>query len=298
MGFCDFHVHSTASDGKLSPSQLVEEAASAGLEGLAIADHDTLAGIPEAFERSRELGVFLIPAVELSVDLHTGGSAHLLGYFPGKAPSVLLDPDTELINALDYIVEGREHRNPAILDKFRELGFDMSMDEVRAEAGGSVVGRPHIASVMVNKGFAASSSEVFERYLAWGKPAYVERRRLGDYKAIEIIRQAGGLPVLAHPAYIPAEGYPGLDALVGSLADAGLSGLEAYYPEHSREMIVFLEKTADRCGLVLTGGSDFHGIKHPLPGWKNGSFGVETKKVEKFMVLCGNRERTSNGKIE
>ena len=298
MGFCDFHVHSTASDGRLSPSRLVEEAAAAGLEGLAIADHDTLAGIPEAWDRAMALGVFYIPAVELSVDLHSGGSAHLLGYFPGIAPDILLEPDTELIKSLNFVIEGRDLRNPAIIGRFRELGFDITMEEVKAEAGGAVVGRPHIAAVMVKKGFASTSAEVFDRYLASGKPAYVERRRLGDYRAIEIIRQAGGLPVLAHPSYIPVEGYTGLEALVGSLADGGLAGLEAYYPEHSNKMIAFLKRTAERRGLVLTGGSDFHGIKHPIPGWIDGTFGVESFKVERFLEICGKRERTSNGKIK
>lgn len=298
MGLCDFHVHSTASDGRLSPEALVEEAAYAGLEGFSLADHDTLAGIPRAFKRSRELDVFFVPAVELSVDLHSGGSAHLLGYFPGTCPESLLAPDTELMKALEFIIQGRQLRNPAIVSRFRDLGFDISMEEVEEEAGDSVVGRPHIAAVMVKRGFASSSSEVFNRYLGSGKPAYVERSRLGDYRSIEIIRQAGGLPVLAHPAYIPAEGYEGLGAVIGSLADAGLSGLEAYYPEHSKVMIAFLEKMAEKHSLVLTGGSDFHGIKHPLPGWKDGSFGVKTEKVTSFITMCRGMERKPNGETQ
>ena len=298
LGFCDFHVHSTASDGRLSPERLVEEAAFSGLDGFALADHDTLAGIPAASGSSLEHGVFFIPAVELSVDLHSGGSAHLLGYFPGIAPEDLLDPDTELMRALDFVIKGRQMRNPAIVSRFRELGFDITMEEVEAEAGDSVVGRPHIAAVMVKRGFASSSSEVFDRYLGSGKPAYVERSRLGDYRAIEVIRQAGGLPVLAHPVYIPADGYRELGAVIGSLADSGLSGLEAYYPEHSGQMIAFLAETAKKRRLFLTGGSDFHGIKHPLPGWRDGSFGVDTEKVSEFMELCRGKERKSNGKTQ
>ena len=298
MGFCDFHVHSTASDGRLSPERIVEEAAYAGLDGLALADHDTLAGIEGASRLSLELGVFFVPGVELSVDLHSGGSAHLLGYFPGIPTEELLSPGTELMNALEFIIQGRERRNPEIVDRFREIGFDISMDEVETEAGDSVVGRPHIAAVMVKKGFASSSSEVFDRYLGSGKPAYVERSRLGDFKAIEIIRQSGGLPVLAHPAYIPVENYRGLEALISSLSEAGLSGLEAYYPEHSREMITFLEETAERRCLFLTGGSDFHGLKHPIPGWRDGSFGVDTKRVSVFLDLCREKERKANGKTK
>lgn len=296
LGICDFHVHSTASDGRLSPSRLVEEAAAAGLSGFALADHDTLAGVPDAFECSRRHGVFYIPGVELSVNLHSGGSAHLLGYFPGIHPEKLMNPGTEFMKALDFLIEGRRMRNPAIVEKLNRLGLSITMEEVEAEAGDSVTGRPHIAAVLIKKGFAASSSEVFDRYLGTDKPAYVERNRLGDYKAIELIRQSGGLPVLAHPVYIPADGFQGLGAVISSLADAGLSGLEVYYPEHSSEMVAFLERAAGKHGLLLTGGSDFHGIKHPLPGWSDGSFGVDTSKVGRFIESC--RERITHGKTQ
>lgn len=298
MDLCDFHVHSTASDGRLSPLELVNEASSAGLCGLALADHDTLAGVQEASDRASELEVFYIPAVELSVDLHIGGSAHLLGYFPGVATDVLLDPDSELQKTLETVIHGRNTRNPAIVQKFMELGFDITMEDVMEEAGDSVVGRPHIAAVMVKKGFAGSTEEVFNRYLGSGKPAYVQRTRLGDYKAVEIITQSGGLPVLAHPVYIQTDGIKGLEALICSLADAGLAGLEAFYPEHDERMIKFLKKTAVKRNLFLTGGSDFHGIKHPLPGWNEGSFGVRTEDVRQFMEVCRSRERRSNGKTE
>lgn len=295
MSICDFHVHSTASDGKLTPVELVDTAVSSSLAALAIADHDTLKGVPEAYQRAGELGLMYIPAVELSVDLHTGGSAHLLGYFPGLSPEVLLDPSGELQKAMGVVLEGRNTRNPEIVNRFRGLGFDITMEDVEAEAGGAVVGRPHIAAVIVRKGYVSSSAEVFNRYLGSGKPAYVERKRLGDYKAIEVISQIGGLPVLAHPVYIPAEGSRGLEALICSLADAGLKGLEAYYPEHNAAMISFLEKTAKKRNLLLTGGSDFHGIKHPIPGWSDGSFGVENTKVEDFMNECILRGRKANG---
>ena len=298
MGLCDFHTHSTASDGRLTPTELVDEAARCGLDGFAISDHDTLAGVREAADRSSELGLFFIPAVELSVDLHTGGSAHMLGYFPGADLSVLCDPSSEIQKALQYVVDGRNTRNPAIVQKFRELGFDISMQEVLAEAGDAVVGRPHIAAVLLKKGFVSSSEEVFNRYLGSGKPAYVERKRLGDYRAIEIIRQAGGLPVLAHPKYIQVDGFRELGALVSSLVDSGLAGLEAYYPDQDGSMISFLEDASKKHNLLLTGGSDFHGIKHPLPGWCDGSFGVDTDKIMNFFNKCISRGRITNGKTE
>jgi predicted metal-dependent phosphoesterase TrpH len=295
LGICDFHVHSTASDGRLTPVELVNEAALCGLEGFAIADHDTLAAVEMAFRRSKELGLFYIPAVELSVDLHSGGSAHLLGYFPLSDPSSLCDPTSEIQMALKFVVQARNTRNPAIIDRLRKLGFDVSMEEVLKEAGEAVVGRPHIAAVMVKKGLAGSSLEVFDRYLGTGKPAYVERSRLGDYRAIEIIRQAGGLPVLAHPAYIPTDGSRGLQALISSLADAGLAGLEAYYPEHDKAIISFLSGVAKKYKLLLTGGSDFHGIKHPRPGWNDGSSGVDSEKVMDFINKCSMRGSATNG---
>jgi predicted metal-dependent phosphoesterase TrpH len=298
LSFCDFHVHSTASDGRLSPLELVNEAVSSGLCGLALTDHDTLAGVPEASQRALELGLFYIPAVELSVDLHIGGSAHLLGYFPGMSAAALLDPETEFQKTLESVINGRNTRNPAIVERFVELGFDITMEDVMAEAGEAVVGRPHIAAVMVKKGYAGSTEEVFDKYLGSGKPAYVQRTRLGDYKAIHIISQSGGLPVLAHPVYIQTDGIKGLEALICSLADAGLAGLEAFYPEHDARMIKFLKKTAAKRNLFLTGGSDFHGIRHPLPEWGTGSFGVRTEDVRQFMEVCQSMERRSNGKTQ
>ncbi|MCD4707026.1 MAG: PHP domain-containing protein [Candidatus Sabulitectum sp.] len=295
MGLCDFHTHSTASDGRLTPTELVNEAARCGLDGFSISDHDTLAGIEEAAARSSELGLFYIPAVELSVDLHIGGSAHLLGYFPGVDLSAICDSSSEIQHALQYVVDGRNSRNPAIVQRFRELGFDITMEEVMEEAGEAVVGRPHIAAVLVKKGLVGSSEEVFNRYLGSGKPAYVERKRLGDYRAIGIIRQAGGLPVLAHPKYIRVEGFRELGALVSSMADAGLAGLEAYYPEQAGTMVSFLEDASKKHKLLLTGGSDFHGIRHPLPGWCDGSLGVDTGKVMNFINECNARGST-NGK--
>jgi 3',5'-nucleoside bisphosphate phosphatase len=286
LGICDFHVHSTASDGRLSPSELVDEAAESGLDALAIADHDTTDGLQEAVSRAEERGVFLVPAVELSVNLHTGGSAHLLGYFPGQSPAVLNDRDSQLERALEIVRAGRNHRNPEIVKRLNELGIPVTMEEVEAEAGGTVTGRPHIAAVVVKKGYAHDPAEVFDRYLASGRPGYVERERIGDFRAIEVIRQSGGLPVLAHPAYIPTGSRKALDALISSLADAGLGGLEAFYPEHSSEMVAFLSNAARKRKLFLTGGSDFHGIKHPRPCWQEGLFGVNTEDVTDFFSLC------------
>lgn len=294
MGLCDFHTHSTASDGKLTPIELVNEAVRCNLDGFALSDHDTLAGVYDAVVRAKELGLFCIPAVELSVDLHSGGSAHMLGYFPAADLSELCSESSEIQRALRYIVDSRNQRNPAIVQKFRELGFDISMEEVEAEAKG-VIGRPHIAAVLIKKGLVPSSEEVFNRYLASGKPAYVERKRLGDFRAIELIVQAGGLPVLAHPKYIQTEGLAGLKALINSLSDAGLAGLETFYPDQSGELVVCLKKTAEKRGLFLTGGSDFHGIRQPLPGWDDGSFGVKTEKVIRFFDYCKERGEVTCG---
>ena len=287
-GIIDLHVHSTASDGTLSPRELVALSRRLGLSVLSITDHDTVDGIPEAMESTRDSGPELIPGVELSVDLeHDDSTAHLLGYFPGVPAEILTDRDSCLGEAIEFVQNGRTNRNPRILQKLAEQGIEVDMETVRRISGGDVIGRPHIAEALVEGGYVRESREAFDRYLAKGKPAYVDRDRLKISDAINVILDTDGLPVLAHPGYIPVR-QPVLAVLLERLTEQGLVGVEAYYPGHDRSMTEFLRGTSDRLGLVVTGGTDYHGWKpDPAgPGRAQGGFQVTRSMVKDFLVLC------------
>ena len=281
----DLHTHSTASDGAHSPARLVEMACARGLGAFAVSDHDTLAGVPEACEAACGLGLPLIPAVELSVDLTAGGSAHLLGYFPEADPENLCSLETPLGRALEKVRDARFSRNPRILTKLAEMGMHIPEREVARAAGSGVVGRPHIAQAMVNRGYVGTQREAFDRFLARGRPAYVERRRLSADSAIGLIRDEGGLPVLAHPGLMPRQPEE-ISALIGSLADRGLTGVEVYYPGHDADMTAHLERTALRYGLAVSGGTDYHGECSPARLGGDDDFAVYADKVSEFLEMC------------
>jgi hypothetical protein len=249
----DLHVHSTFSDGSLTPAELVAEAAAAGLTALAVTDHDTMAGIPELAAAARGTGVRAVPGVELSVS-HEHGPLHLLGYF--------MESGVEFDAALARIQRGREERNLSIVDRLVALGAPVTWDEVLAIAGGDLVGRPHFAMALVARGYVASKDEAFARFLARGRPAYVERFRYPAVEAIGILRRAGGVAVLAHPGLLRCEGRH-LRELVAELASAGLGGLEVWHSQHNLVTIRRLARLAEAHGLVATGGSDYHGAMSP-----------------------------------
>jgi hypothetical protein len=281
----DLHTHSTASDGEHSPSELVEMASSLGLVAFAVSDHDTLSGIPEAHRAAESAGLPLVPAVELSVDLAGGGSAHLLGYFPGADVEGLCSPRTPLGRALESVRRARYARNPRILEKLAGMGMHVPGPEVARAAGKGVVGRPHIAAVMVSRGYVGSEREAFDRFLARGRPAYVERQRLSADRAIRLIRDESGLPVLAHPGLLPRQPEE-ISALIRSLADRGMAGVEVYYPGHDAPMTAHLESTARQCGLAASGGTDYHGECSAVRLGGEGSFAVHADMVSEFLQLC------------
>lgn len=254
-GLIDLHVHTTASDGTLTPTELVRYAKSKNLVAVAITDHDTIEGIEEAIEIAHKEDLEIVPGVEISVDYHKK-EMHILGYF--------IDIQDKVINkTLSELCNYREQRNPKIVTKLKELGMDVSMDEVIAKAGGSVVGRPHFAAVMVEKGYVSSIGEAFEKFLAAGKPAYVKKEKLSPEQGIGLIRNAGGIPVLAHPKYLLGESHLLFEEMIKSLERQGLQGIEAYYSTHSREETQFFVKIAQEKGLIITGGTDFHGDNKP-----------------------------------
>lgn len=259
----DLHVHSTYSDGTLQPGELVELAAAKGLKAISITDHDTTAGTAEALEAGRRVGLEVIPGIELSVvfgDQHM----HLLGYF--------IDPvNVGLHKALEAVQAARITRNIKIIDKIRSLGLEVRMSEVEKKSRVGQTGRPHIAQVLVEKNIARSMDDAFSRFLKRGAAAYVPRLMLDAEKAITLIREAGGLPVLAHPATID-NSLRKIPALLEQLVPAGLGGIEVYYPVHSAKNKKHLSALASRYDLVVTGGSDYHGDIRPgtmLAGGKN-----------------------------
>ncbi len=255
MKLIDLHTHSTASDGTLSPAALAAEAAAAGLAAVALTDHDTVQGLPEFLSAALDGGPELVPGVEVSAERPGGGPMHLVGLW--------VDPhDPGLRQGLAWMQRARARRNPRIAARLRALGLDISMEQVMAAARGGQVGRPHFAQALVEQGLVGSVPEAFSRYLKRGAPAYVDKQRMDPAQAIRMIRQAGGLPVLAHPGLLELS-PPALEALVKRLKEQGLMGLEAYYAEHNPALERRLLSLAGRLDLAVSGGSDFHGASKP-----------------------------------
>ncbi|MFW6151613.1 MAG: PHP domain-containing protein [Verrucomicrobiota bacterium] len=250
----DLHTHSTYSDGSLTPPELVQLAKDVGLTAIALTDHDCTDGLSSFCAACSGTGVECVPGVEISAEVPKG-TLHMLGYY--------IDRENErLQSVLKEIRNGREIRNGKILKKLNELGMDLSWEEVSSYAGEDVIGRPHFSQAMVERGFVGSKKEAFDRYLARGKSAYVDRFRLSPAESVDVIAGAGGVAVLAHPFTLDISGHE-LDAYVGSLVKIGLQGIEVYYSEHSRAYVKQCEKLAERYDLVKTGGSDFHGDANP-----------------------------------
>ena len=246
----DLHTHSTYSDGSDSPTQIVAAAAAAGLEAVALTDHDNLNGVLEAAAAADATDVELIPGVELSCEWQPGGM-HLVVLWLEPGPGPLQD-------RLENLQAGRKQRNLDLIAKLQGLDVDISYDEVAAEAGGTGIGRPHVAAVLVRKGVVDSIPDAFDLYLATGRPAYVERYRLPPEEAIELARASGAVPIVAHPHTLGMAGAA-LDEELRRLARHGLVGLECYYAEYEPDIRLELVERARAVGLVPSGGSDYHG---------------------------------------
>ncbi len=253
--FIDLHSHSTASDGTWKAEAVVQKAAEIGMTALALTDHDTTAALPEVTEAGRRYGVEIIPGIEISARFDLKGTLHILGYF-------IQAEDAGLQKGLADFRAARDLRNPRIIEKLRACGIDITYEEVLAKANGAVVGRPHIASVMVDKGVVRTNDDAFVHYLKRGGKAYVEKDTLPPEHAIDLIRNAGGVAVLAHPSYLFLKAKEE-DAFFERLAAAGLGGVETYYSSHNEEDTRHYLEMAKRYDLVATGGSDFHGANKP-----------------------------------
>jgi predicted metal-dependent phosphoesterase TrpH len=244
-GGVDLHSHTTASDGALSPRELVRLAARHGVRVLAVTDHDSTEGLAEAMDEATHHELEIVPGLEINCDV-PGSEIHVLGYCvdwrAGWFQTFLAEQRAERA--------ARVHR---IVERLTELGMPLTAEEIFAICKEGSPGRPHVAQAMIKRGYVKSVREAFDRWLHAGGPANVPRRRLAPAEAVSVIRRAGGVPVFAHP------GLAGRDEMIPELIEAGLAGIETYYPEHSVAQIEAYRQTCRRHGLVATGGSDYHG---------------------------------------
>lgn len=246
MGY-DLHTHSTYSDGSLKPGKLIEKAIKKGLDGIALTDHDTIAGIAEAVTAAEKQRFIFLPGIELTTDFGNS-EAHILGYnFDHTNP--------KLLQKLDAILKSRNERARLIIKKLNEARIPLSWEKVKAETNSRFIGRAHIYRALQSSGLIpiTAGREVFGYYLGRNGIAYVPHQEINAFEAIELIIEAGGIPVLAHPGRMADE------ALISNFVKNGLQGIEAYYPTHTMEQTEHYLKLAAKYKLIVTGGSDFHG---------------------------------------
>ncbi|WP_320171605.1 PHP domain-containing protein [Maridesulfovibrio sp.] len=253
MSAIDLHTHSTASDGTMTPAELVRAARDAGLSAIAVTDHDTIDGLPEALEAGVKAGVEVIPGCELSVQSETG-ALHIVGLWVDSYSYTLK-------KAFDKIRDRRKSRNEGMVAKLRDLGFEISMEELLAQGAGTI-GRPHMARIMVDKGYVSSFDEAFVDYLGKKGRAYMPKDNISAEQAFELLHSTGATPILAHP-FLLNNNEEKLEKEIHRLKELGLEGIEVYYSSHTVEMTGFIKKMAKKYDLQPSGGSDFHGYVKP-----------------------------------
>lgn len=247
--YIDLHTHSTCSDGTLTPTEVVKEAAKAGLAAIALTDHDTVDGLSEAKEAGKKYGIEVISGIEFSVAADT--EMHLLGLdFSLDCPKIR--------NILDDMIIQRNKRNLEVIDLLEKIGIHITNEDILAESTSKVTGRSQIAKAMLKKGYVTSIKEAFDKYLSFGKPAFVPRSTLSPEDAIKIIKNSGGKSFLAHLNQT-GKTDDDLYVILTRLKEHGLDGIEGYYTEYTEDMNIRYRKMADDLGLLLSGGSDFHG---------------------------------------
>ena len=265
----DLHLHTTASDGRLSPTELVQLVADKGLQQVSISDHDSTEGLAEAFLAAQQFtDLRIIPGIELSTDI-PGDEIHMLGYF-------IQYEDEEFQLSLEEFRRGRVDRAREMVERLASLGVQLEWDRVQEIAGDGSVGRPHIALAMVEKGYCKEPKDAFPEYLGRNGLAYVQRTKMTPEEAVQLLLKVGGVPVLAHPAYLSE-----LEARLPELKAAGLIGMEVYYSKFDPDTIKHLQDLASQYDLIPSGGSDYHGLGNadePLPG----SMGPPVSTVERL----------------
>ncbi len=256
MNQVDLHIHTTASDGALTPTQIVQRAARLGLKVVAITDHDTVAGIPEALAAGLVHGVEVIPGVEINTDV-PGAEVHVLGYFIDHT-------NQELEAELAVLRDGRVGRARRMAEVLTAMGAPVRFERILEIAGEGAVGRPHVAQALLEAGHVSSYRQAFEQYIGRNSPAYVERQKFTPAEACALICRAGGLPVFAHPVFFDRYGKIkerfDEDGLLPEMISQGLAGLEVYYSGYDAITIEHLLGVARRHNLIVTGGTDFHGL--------------------------------------
>jgi len=276
LGKADLHIHTTASDGNSTPAEIVKLAAEQKLDVISITDHDSIAGLEEAIAAADELEIEVIPGTEITAS-YGEREAHLLAY------------GFDTVNA-DFLKLMMEHRKARvdrgkwILDKLSREGLDLDIDEVRAEANGSNIGRPHIASVLINKGYVASFKEAFIRYLSNQQLGVIPSDYFAHHEVIETVKAAGGATIIAHPGQMYSEQE------LEELVEAGVDGIEVVHPSHNYELQKKMEAFADKHNLLSTGGSDFHGQSQDYQKYF-GVVTISTEKVNRMKRMINQRKK-------
>ncbi len=254
MKSIDLHVHSTYSDGTLTPSELVKKAFSINLAAMALTDHDTIDGIPEAVSCAADYDIELIPGIELST-FYDKKEIHIVGLYIDYT-------DKNFKKELEFLKQSREKRNEKIAARFCEIGIPVSYDEMKKMYEGAVITRANFADYLVRKGYVKSRNEVFDRYLGDSKPCYVPREKMLPEKAIKMIKSVGGVPVLAHPVLYHM-GNEQMNKLMDYLCQHGIAGLEAVYSTYTMGDELEMKHIAKERNLLISGGSDYHGANKP-----------------------------------
>ncbi|HOS69822.1 MAG TPA: PHP domain-containing protein [Sedimentibacter sp.] len=261
----DLHIHTTASDGLLSPEKVVRWASAKRLTAIGITDHDTVKGISPAMKASSKYGVEIVPGIELST-IFEEEEIHVLGYF--------IDYNSQwLADTLKKIQNSRYERAGKIVGKLNDLGIDITLEQVKGIADDAAMGRPHIARAMIDKGYISNIREAFNEYIGKDRPAYVERYKLTCKEAIDMIKNLGGISVLAHPGLINNKDN------IGKIIDLGIDGIEVYHSKHDDETVRNILAVAHSRNLLITGGSDCHGMKlnnEPILG----NYSIDYKYVQ------------------
>jgi predicted metal-dependent phosphoesterase TrpH len=283
----DLHTHTCESDGTLTPLQLIRSAVELGLEALGICDHDTFAGYDQAVPLAQAAGLELVCGIELSTKLRRnpqsrGKSIHVLGYFLGRPPAA------EFRAWLEQLHRSRRERNARMVVRLSSLGLAITLEEVEA-LGRTLAGRPHFAQILLRKGYVSNFQEAFDRYLAEGAQAYVEREEPSLAEGIRKILTAGGLPALAHPLRLGKQTPGAMDKLVAEMRDLGLMGIEVYQSDHSPADTHQFLSLARHYGLAVTGGTDFHGENKPnvaLGTGTNGNLNIPRSVLDELRAVC------------